>query len=42
MGKDADNLSGCVVLALCSEVDSLRLVRECKELEEILEQDLQR
>ena len=34
MGRDADSLSGCVVLALCNEVDSICLVRECRELEE--------
>ena len=34
-GRDADNFSGYVVLVLCDEVDSLCLVRECKELEEI-------
>ena len=34
MGRDAGKLSGCVVLGLCSEVDLLCLVRECKELEE--------
>ena len=35
MDKDTDCLSGCVVMALCNEVDSICLVRECKELEEI-------
>ena len=34
MGRDTDSLSGCVVLALCNEVDSICLVRECRELEE--------
>ena len=34
MGSDTDSLSGCVVLALCNEVDSICLVRECRELEE--------
>ena len=34
MGRDADNLSGCVLLALCGEVDSLCQVRKCKEMEE--------
>ena len=34
MGRDADSLSRCVVLALCNEVDSICLVRECRELEE--------
>ena len=34
MGRDADSLSGCVMLALCSEVDSMCLIRECRELEE--------
>ena len=34
MGRDSDSLSGCVVLALCNEADSLCLVRECRELEE--------
>ena len=33
-GRDTDSLSGCVVLALCNEVDSICLVRECRELEE--------
>ena len=31
---DTDSLSGCVVLALCNEVDSICLVKECRELEE--------
>ena len=34
MGRDTDSLSGCVVLALYNEVDSICLVRECRELEE--------
>ena len=34
MGSDPDSLSGCVVLALCNEVDSICLVKECRELEE--------
>ena len=34
MGRGTDSLSGCVVLALCNEVDSICLVRECRELEE--------
>ena len=34
MDRDADCLSGSVVLALCSDVDSLCLVRECSDLEE--------
>ena len=37
MGRDTDSLSGCVVLALCNEVDSICLVRECRELEESFE-----
>ena len=32
MDRDADRLSGSVVLALCNDVDSLCLVRECREL----------
>lgn len=34
MDRDANCLSGSVVLALCGDVDSLCLVRECRELEE--------
>ena len=34
MLRNTDSLSGCVVLALCNEVDSICLVRECRELEE--------
>ena len=37
MGRDTDSLSGCVVLALCNEVDSICLVRECRELGRVLE-----
>ena len=35
MDRDADCLSGSVLLALSSDVDSLCLVRECMDLEEI-------
>ena len=31
--KDTDSLRGCVVMALCCEVESICLIRECKELE---------
>ena len=34
MDRDADCLSGSVVLAMCDDMDSLCLVRECRELEE--------
>ena len=34
MERDIDSLSGCVVLALSKEVNSICLVRECRELEE--------
>ena len=34
MDRDADCLSGSVVLALSSDLDSLCLVRECRDLEE--------
>ena len=34
MTGDSDRLSGSVVLALCDEVESICLVRECREMEE--------
>ena len=34
MCRNTDSLSGCVVLVLCNEVDSICLVRECRRLEE--------
>ena len=33
-GGSSDCLSGCVMLALSDDVDSVCLVRECRELEE--------
>ena len=42
MSRDATKVSECVVLVLCSEVDSLCLVREYKELVDVLEWALQR
>lgn len=34
MAGDMDSLSGSVVLALCDEVESICLVRECREMED--------
>ena len=33
MAGDVDSLSGSVLLAMCDDVESICLVRECRELE---------
>ena len=34
METDTDSLSGSVMLAMCDDVESICLVRECREMEE--------
>ena len=34
MGSNSGSLSGWILEALCDDVESIRLARECRELEE--------